>query len=338
MEVLKDVSLKAFNTFGIEAKADLLMHVKSVQDLREVYGDENLKEQEKLILGGGSNILLTKDFKGLVMINSIQGRSIVKESDDHVWVKVGGGEVWHEFVLWTISEGWGGVENLSLIPGSVGAAPMQNIGAYGVELKDSFYELEAFNKETGKVEVFQHSACEFGYRTSVFKTALKDRYVIVNVTFCLNKKPIFNTSYGAIEKQLQNDQVEELSLKAVSDAVIVIRESKLPDPKKIGNSGSFFKNPIISREQFDKLIVKYPDVAHYDVGDGNIKIAAGWLIDKSGWKGKRFGEYGVHEKQALVLVNYSSARGNDIYQLSEDIMEDVRKRFGIELEREVNVI
>lgn len=338
MKVSRNVSLKDLNTFGIDAKANQLIEVHSVEDVKAFCQDDAFQSVDKLVLGGGSNILLTQDFDGVVVLNKITGKEVIREDEQHVYVKIGGGEVWHEFVLWAIENHWAGIENLSLIPGSVGAAPMQNIGAYGVEIKDTFFELEAVNRQTGEVEVFDLETCQFGYRSSIFKTSHKDQYIIANVTFRLNKTPQFNTSYGAIQSQLEANGIKELSIKAVSDAVIQIRESKLPDPKEIGNSGSFFKNPVVDKDTFEQLFEKYPDVAHYPLEDGTVKLAAGWLIDKGGWKGKQFGDYGVHKRQALVLVNYANATGSQIYQLSEDIKQDIKAKFGVDLEREVNII
>lgn len=338
MNIQENVSLKPYNTFGLDVTSRWFLQLNTVDDIKEFLSNEHFASLQKLILGGGSNVLLLKDYPGIVLQNKIMGKEIVKEEGDFVWVKAGAGETWHDFVLWTIENGWGGLENLSLIPGSVGAAPMQNIGAYGAEIKDTFFQLEAVNRSTGEIEVFDLDTCEFGYRSSIFKTIVKDQYIIVNVSFRLFKKPVFNISYGAIEQQLETDGVKELSLRAVSNAVIKIRQSKLPDPKQIGNAGSFFKNPVVDTELFEAIKKEYPDVANYPLENGLIKLAAGWLIDKSGWKGKRFDNYGVHEKQALVLVNYSDASGKQIYDLSEKIMKDIHSKFGVQLEREVNII
>ncbi len=291
-----------------------------------------------LVVGGGSNMLLTKDYKGLVIKNQLKGIEIIKEVGDGVWVKAQAGEVWHELVMWCIDRGLAGLENLSLIPGCVGAAPMQNIGAYGVEIKDTFFELEALNFTTGELRKFNNSECQFGYRESVFKRALKDQYLITSVTFKLSKTPNFQTTYGAIQQELEKMGVNELSIKAVSQAVINIRSSKLPNPKEIGNAGSFFKNPVVSQQIADALKANYPDAPVYPVADG-CKLAAGWLIEKAGWKGLTIDhKYGVHKLQALVLVNYGGASGNEVFQLSEDILQDVKQKFGVMLEREVNII
>lgn len=335
----KNVSLKPYNTFGIEAKAAEMTKVSSIDDIEELI-ERRIFEKNRLILGGGSNILLTKDFNGLVVKNELKGIELVSEDNNHVYVRSGAGEVWHNFVLWCISNNYAGIENLSLIPGNVGASPMQNIGAYGVEIKDTFYELEAVNLETGELKKFNNADCEFGYRESVFKNIYKDRFIITSVTYKLNKRPNFNTSYGAIEQELEKMGVKDLSIKAISDAVIAIRSSKLPDPKKIGNSGSFFKNPVIPNEQYEKLKTQFPNVSAYPAEPDMTKIAAGWLIEQAGWKGKTLGDgtYGVHKLQALVLVNYGGATGQQIYQLSQDIIDSVKEKFGVELHREVNIL
>ena len=336
MQILENASLKHLNTFGIDVNAEKLMTFGSVNELVE--GLERVKNDQLLILGGGSNVLLMKDVSGCVLHNQIKEISVIDETDRHIKVKVGAGESWHEFVMHCISKNWAGVENLSLIPGSVGAAPMQNIGAYGVEIKSVFQELEAVEITTGNTRIFTNKECEFGYRESVFKRALKGQFIITSVTFQLNKTPDFKISYGAIQAELESMGVSELSLKAVSQAVINIRRSKLPDPAEIGNAGSFFKNPIVPISMVEDIRVNYPNCASYPVNDEFSKIAAGWLIDQAGWKGKTFGNHGVHPKQALVLVNYGGATGQNIYDLSTKILEDVKLKFGVTLEREVNVI
>ena len=337
MSMQQNISLKPFNTFGIDVKTKLFLEWNSVEDVVEYAKSEELKSHNRLILGGGSNMLLTEDFDGLAIKNNILGRELISESGNDVIVKIGGGEVWHDIVLWTISQGWNGMENMSLIPGSMGAAPIQNIGAYGIELKDVFVELEAIDLSTGEQKTFSLEECEFGYRNSVFKNFYKGKYVIVSVTLRLSKEENFNTKYGAISQELEIAGVTKLSAKAISNAVITIRKSKLPDPNELGNSGSFFKNPIIPVSQYEEAKYDYPALPSYPAGDGLVKVPAGWLIDQSGWKGKRIGNCGVHTKQALVLVNYGGATGNEIFQLSEDIIADVIQKFGIELEREVNV-
>lgn len=337
MNFKQDISVLQYNTFGIDVRAKYFAEFSTESDLINLLQTSEVKNNEQLILGGGSNILLTQNFDGIVLKNNIKGIEVIKEEGEFVYIKSGAGEVWHEFVLYCIENNYGGVENLSLIPGSVGASPMQNIGAYGVEIKDVFYSLEAVNKETLQKEVFLHKDCEFGYRESVFKRKLKNKYVITSVTYKLSKKPEFNISYGAITQELENMGVKELSVKAVSDAVINIRESKLPNPKEIGNAGSFFKNPVVDAATFSRIKAKFPNVANYPLENEEVKLAAGWLIDTLGWKGKTLGNYGVHKNQALVLVNYGGAKGKDIYDLSSKIMEDVKEKFGVELEREVNI-
>jgi UDP-N-acetylmuramate dehydrogenase len=332
-----NVSLKAFNTFGIDVYARLFAQANNEDHVRYVIQSADFSSNANLILGGGSNILFTKNFDGIVLQNNIQGIDLVEESDSHVLVKVGGGVVWHEFVLYCLNRGWNGVENLSLIPGSVGASPMQNIGAYGVEIKELFHELEAIHLKSGEIHYFNASDCDFGYRESVFKNKFKGEYLISRVTYKLSKKGVFNVSYGAIEKQLDIMGIQELTAAAISAAVIAIRQSKLPDPKKIGNSGSFFKNPIVTEPVYDAVKESFPDAVGYPAMDGHMKLAAGWLIDQAGWKGKTFGNYGVHKNQALVLVNYGGASGSEIYDLSEEILISIKEKFGVQLEREVNI-
>jgi UDP-N-acetylmuramate dehydrogenase len=291
-----------------------------------------------LILGGGSNILLTKNFDGLVLKNEILGIEKLKEDEEHVYVKAGAGVNWHQLVVHCINNNWAGMENLSLIPGNTGASPMQNIGAYGVEIKDFFYDLEAFHLEEKKIVVFNLQDCEFGYRESVFKRKFKNQFVIISVTYRLSKQPVFNTSYGAIEQELETMGVKELSIQAISQAVINIRSSKLPDPAVIGNAGSFFKNPEIASNEFAILKDNFPTIVGYKLPNGNVKLAAGWLIEQCGWKGYRNGDAGCHAKQALVLVNYGNATGAEIYALSTSIINSVEEKFGVGLEREVNII
>jgi UDP-N-acetylmuramate dehydrogenase len=335
MSVTHNISLKPYNTFGINATAKEFSTFRTVEEL-----DQLIRKSGKnnfMILGGGSNILLTKNYGGYVLKNEIAGIDIVKEDENHVYVKAGAGENWHQFVLFCIGRDLAGVENLSLIPGNVGASPMQNIGAYGVEIKDVFHDLEAFHIKSRKVMTFTHADCEFGYRESVFKNKYKGEHVILNVTCRLNKIPHYNTSYGAVEEELQRMN-KGVSIQTISQAVINIRTSRLPDPAKIGNAGSFFKNPTIPVKQFDELKKEHPGVPAYPQGHGLVKVAAGWLIEQCGWKGYRRGDAGVHEKQALVLVNHGNASGRDIYELSEEIRRSVVKKFRIELEREVNVV
>jgi UDP-N-acetylmuramate dehydrogenase len=335
--IYENQPLLLFNTFHIAAQCSYFSEIRSEDDFRALVKEPLYQSNEKLVLGGGSNLLFTQDFKGMVIHNSITGKELVKESSEHVWVRAGAGEVWHEFVLWSIANNYAGLENLSLIPGRVGASPMQNIGAYGVEIKDLFDHLEAMDMHTGEKVIFDKGQCEFGYRESVFKRKLKNKYLITAVTFRLNKKPVFNTSYGAIEAELKEMGAKELSIKAVSDAVIRIRSSKLPDPAVIGNAGSFFKNPEIPMEQYEELKKNFPALVAYPVGNNAMKLAAGWLIEQAGWKGYRKGDAGVHKNQALVLVNYDKAKGNEIYDLSTEVLKSVKEKFGVELEREVNI-
>ncbi len=330
-------SLQPYNTFGIDVNADGLFTIETVDELRDVLQDESLKNQSKLILGGGSNILFTQPVKGVVLLNRLKGIEILMEDDEYVYVQVGAGVVWHQFVLWAVEKGFGGIENLSLIPGSVGAGPMQNIGAYGVELKDSFYELEAMNLSTLEIQKFTAEDCKFGYRESVFKNELKNQYFITSVSFRLTKHPQLNTSYGAISTELAARGVITPTVKDVSDAVISIRQSKLPDPKILGNSGSFFKNPEITKEHFEKLQQQHPNVVAYPTSTSNMKLAAGWMIEQCGWKGKIVGNTGSHKDQALVLVNYGGATGSEVYQLALDIKKSVFDKFGVEINPEVNI-
>ena len=328
-------NLQSFNTFGIQAQAAQLAEAHSVDQMRALIDAHGTPD---LVLGGGSNVLLRGDVDGFVLVNRIPGVEVVSQEEDRVRVRVGGGVVWHDFVLHCIDQGWAGVENLSLIPGSVGAAPMQNIGAYGVEIKDVFHRLEALHIATGEVHTFNHQGCAFGYRESVFKRALKGQHIIAHVEFDLSLTPTFHTEYGAIQAELETMGVTELSIRAISDAVIRIRQSKLPDPAQIGNAGSFFKNPVVPRAEYERIREAHPNVVAYPAGEGHMKLAAGWLIDQAGWKGHLRGTHGVHDRQALVLVNHGGAQGQDIWQLSEDILQDVKARYGVTLEREVNII
>lgn len=340
MDLKQDISLKPYNTFGIEAKAAFFIEINSLNDLKEVLNSKEISHLPKLILGGGSNLLFTKDWSGLVIKNQIKGIEVIKEDEDSVYIKSGAGENWHQFVLHCIEEGFSGVENLSLIPGTVGAAPMQNIGAYGVEIKDVFHELEALEISTGTLRTFSGEECEFGYRYSIFKdeAKAKDKYIITSVTFKLNKKPEFITSYGDIQKTLEQMRVKKLSIKAISDAVVYIRQSKLPDPAEIGNAGSFFKNPTIPKADFEKLQKEYPEMPGYPLQKEKVKVPAGWLIEQCGWKGKALGNIGVHKNQALVLVNFGGGKGEDIKKLAFDIQSSVIKKFGIKLLPEVNIV
>ncbi len=331
-----NISLKPFNTFGFDLKAEHFIRFSSILGLSEILKEH--AEKPLFILGGGSNILLTKNVEGLVLKNEIKGIKIIEDHEDFVIVESGAGEVWHEFVVHCINNGWAGIENLSLIPGSVGASPMQNIGAYGVEIKDVFTYLSALNIATGEMENFNAEQCKFGYRESVFKQALKGKYIICYVAFKLSKKAIKNTTYGAIEDELKKMGVSDPSIEDISKAVISIRQSKLPNPAEIGNAGSFFKNPIVSEQHVQKLQKIYPNIPNYPSINGTKKLAAGWLIEKAGWKGKTIGNIGVHKNQALVLVNYGGGSGEEILALSTAIIEDIKTKFDVELEREVNIM
>jgi UDP-N-acetylmuramate dehydrogenase len=337
MQVHKNYLLKELNTFGISAYAKYFSEFNSTEELQVLLNNAD-KQISTFILGGGSNVLFTKDFDGFVLKNNIPGIEVVKEDQNDIFIRAGAGVNWHQFVKYSVNNNYAGVENLSLIPGNVGASPMQNIGAYGVEIKDVFYELEAFHLNEKSLQKFTSADCEFGYRESVFKKKFKNQFVILNVTYRLKKNPVFNISYGAIGQELKKMNVQDLSVKAVSDAVINIRTSKLPDPKIIGNAGSFFKNPVINIDQFSQFKKKHPDVPFYKSGNAHFKIPAGWLIEQCGWKGYRNGDAGCYEKQALVLVNYGKATGQEILELSEKIKLSVREKFGILLETEVNII
>jgi len=343
MKIFEHVSLRPYNSFSIDATARFFARFRSITELEEFVSSEN--KNPMLILGGGSNILFRGDYNGLVLKNEISGISKLDADDEYVYIKSGAGEIWHQFVEHCIQKNWAGLENLSLIPGSVGASPIQNIGAYGVEVKDIFHELEAFHLKEKKVVRFTKSDCAFGYRDSIFKTKYKNQFAIVSVTYQLKKKPVFNTSYGAIEQELEKMSVTELTIKAISDAVIRIRTSKLPNPSVIGNAGSFFKNPEVSGIRYQQLKKEFPRIVGYSLPSGNVKLAAGWLIEQCGpdnngtsWKGYRRGDAGCHEQQALVLVNFGRATGKEIYELSEEILQTVKAKFGVELEREVNVL
>ncbi|WP_339757954.1 UDP-N-acetylmuramate dehydrogenase [Algoriphagus aquimarinus] len=337
MNILENISLKSFNTFGIDKTARFFVSVKSIEELKEALEWAKSQKVNPLILGGGSNILLTQNQDTLVIKIELEGIKVVQEDDDFYFVETGSGVNWHQFVLTAIENNWAGIENLSLIPGTVGASPMQNIGAYGVEIKDVFSSLKALNKETLEIEEFNAEQCQFGYRESVFKHELKGKYVICSVIFRLRKEPVFHTEYGAIQETLEASGISELSLKAISDAVIQIRQSKLPDPKEIGNSGSFFKNPTIPTEQYELLKNHYTSIPGYPNTEGT-KVPAAWLIEQCGWKGKRFGEIGVHVKQPLVLVNYGDGDGNEIKNLATKIQQSVFDKFGISIHPEVNFL
>lgn len=332
----QNVNLKPHNTFGIEVFASGFAQFSTISELKTILQSNTYPQL--LVLGGGSNLLLTKDFNGLVLKNEIQGFKILNETFDKVIVEAGAGEIWHEFVLNCIENQYAGVENLSLIPGSVGACPMQNIGAYGVELKDVFHHLNAYHIGSGEMHIFDKESCHFGYRESVFKNIYKDQYIICSVAFELSKSPKINTSYGAIEAELKTRNILEPTIRDVSNAVISIRQSKLPDPKVLGNAGSFFKNPVVDEIIVKKIQENYPDIPNYPASDGKRKLAAGWLIEQAGWKGKTIETYGVHKLQALVLVNYGGSTGSQIFNLSTQIIESIEQKFDVTLEREVNIL
>jgi UDP-N-acetylmuramate dehydrogenase len=337
MKIQHDFSLKNYNTFGIEAKAKQFIAVHSIEELKTVLAEN--QNQKKFILGGGSNMLLTQDIDALVIHIDLKGKKILNEDDDFVWVESMAGENWHEFVLWTIDQNFGGLENMSLIPGNVGTTPVQNIGAYGAEIKDTFVSCDAVKIVSNEIKTFTNSECKFGYRESIFKHEVKDKYIITSVTFKLKKHHHdINIGYGDIQAELAKKEISNPTIKDVSNAVIAIRNTKLPNPKELGNSGSFFKNPIISRELFLKVQEKFPDIKHFDISPTQVKVPAGWLIEKAGFKGKRFGDAGIHKNQALVLVNYGNATGQEILNVSKDIQATILKEFGIAIEAEVNVI
>ena len=335
MNIQSDFSLKAYNTFGIEAKAKQFISVHSIAETKEVLR----LNQEIFVLGGGSNMLLTQDINKLVIHIDLKGKSIIQEDEENVWVKANAGENWHEFVLWCIDHNYGGIENLSLIPGNVGTTPIQNIGAYGIEIKDVFASCEAININSLEIKEFNKETCQFGYRESIFKNILKDQFIITSVVFKLTKKNHkTNSSYGAIETELTNNNISSPTIKDISNAVIAIRKSKLPDPKELGNSGSFFKNPIISSDKYKELHEKHPEMPHYVISETEVKVPAGWLIEQAGFKGKRFGDAGIHKNQALVLVNYGNATGQEIVAVSKDIQKTIIEKYEIAIEAEVNII
>ncbi len=338
MDMLKienDISLKAFNTFGIDVKAAQFLTIQSVDSLK-VLRQEGFLAKKMLILGGGSNLLFTNDFQGLVLYNSLKGVEIVGEDKHYIMIKAWGGESWCDFVDYTVKNNWGGLENLSLIPGTVGAAPVQNIGAYGAELKDCLYTLEAFNLETGEIKEFSNSLCAFGYRDSIFKNKEKGEWFVLNVTFCLDKNPNPRITYAPLNNILKNKI--DVNIQEISATVKQIRRSKLPDPQELCNAGSFFKNPVLSQEQLNNLQNRRPNLPYYNLGNHQYKISAAWLIEKAGWKGYRNGQVGVNGKQPLVLVNFGGASGSDILNLSKQIQSSLFKKFGINLEREVRVV
>jgi len=336
--VLENASLKNYNTFGIDAKARFLAEVSSADQLQQYIKDGTFSDQKILVIGGGSNVLFTKYFDGWVLVNEIKGKGKIAEDENSFLIQVAGGENWSDFVDYCVERNLYGLENLSLIPGKVGAAPVQNIGAYGVEQCELMVSLEAINLKTGEISIFENENCEFGYRSSIFKTKEKGNWFILNVTYQLKKTPVFNLEYGPLKAAFEGESPHSISLKDVSEAVKNIRRSKLPDPAIIGNAGSFFKNPVVSKEKLENIKSRFPNMAFYEMEDGSVKIPAGWLIETCGWKGKTLGQAGVHGKQALVLVNKGNASGAEILHLSKHIQSDVLKQFNIELEPEVLIM
>jgi len=333
-----NISLKPFNTFGIDVKARYYAEADSMESLQDLLSAALKKNLPVFILGGGSNVLFTQDFVGLVIRILIPGVKVLREDSENIWLQVGAGENWHQLTMHCVEQNWGGLENLSLIPGTVGAAPIQNIGAYGVELKDALEEVHALRIADGSSHVFNNADCHFGYRNSIFKNSHRNQFIVCAILLRLNKNPKLQISYGAVAETLKKMGNGQPTLRAVSDAVMQIRRSKLPDPREIGNAGSFFKNPEISEEQFNILLNKYPEMPHYVLGNKQIKIPAGWLIEQCGWKGKRSGNVGIYPKQALVIVNYGQATGAEIKNLAEQIQNSVYDKFAINLVTEVNII
>jgi len=336
-DIIQNAPLKKLNTFGVDATALWFSEINSPEELEGLFTDHRWKNMKRLVIGGGSNMLFTRDFDGLVLRMNIKGISSRVEGED-IYVTAGAGVVWNDLVKYCVEQGFAGLENLSLIPGSVGASPIQNIGAYGVELKDSFYSCEAFMAETGEIVTFMNADCNFGYRESIFKTELKGKAIILSVTYKLSVRPSLNTTYGAISSELERRGIKNPGIKEISEVVSEIRVSKLPDPSTIGNAGSFFKNPVITVEKFRQLQSSFPDIVHYCLPNHTVKLAAGWLIEQCGWKGRKIGEAGTWKNQALVIVNHGNSTGSAIYDLSSAIIKDVKERFGIDLEREVNII
>lgn len=338
MEIKRNFDLKTYNSFGVSAKADMCSIVSTLKELQFVIEKNKGLNKELYPIGGGSNILLTQDLDKWVLINELKGIKVINENETEIEIEVMSGEVWHDFVLLCLDKGWYGLENLSLIPGSVGASPIQNIGAYGVEVKDYIQKVKTVDLSSGEVEEFDNSSMRFEYRNSIFKQELKGQKFITHVSFKLLKEAKVNIKYSALLDELTSRSIIDPSPKDVSDAVIAVRKSKLPDPAELGNSGSFFKNPVISDVDFLHIKEKFGEMPSYPAGEGKVKLAAGWLIDQAGWKGYQNGAYGVHKKQALVLVNYGEASGGEIRDLSSKIIADIEKKFGVTLEREVNVL
>ena len=336
MNIAHDVSLKKYNTFGIDAKASSFVSVSTLDELKEALSTTT---KRKFVLGGGSNMLIKNDIEALVIHINLKGIEVVKEDNNSIWLEVAAGENWHSFVMHCVNNNYGGVENLALIPGNTGTSPVQNIGAYGVELKDVFDSCSAINRNSLESKIFTHSDCKFGYRESIFKNEAKDLYVITSVTFKLSKKDHnLNTGYGAIQEVLKQKEIKNPTIKEIAEAVIHIRSSKLPDPKLLGNSGSFFKNPVIRKELYDSLQSKHAGMPVYPISNEEVKVPAGWLIEQAGFKGYRIEDAGVHDKQALVLVNYGNATGDNLWDLALQIKDEVYKKFKINIEPEVNIV
>jgi len=338
MEILKNISLKPYNTFAIDVKAAGFVELHDVNELLQLQQEGHFQANSFLIQGGGSNILFTDDFDGLVIRNRIGGIEAQEQDHGKVLLKAGAGIVWDELVHHCIEKGYGGIENLVLIPGSVGASPLQNIGAYGVELKDTFYSLDALDINTGEVRTFSKDDCAFGYRDSVFKKELKGKYIILSVSLLLSSTHVPDVSYGAIRDELESMGIVNPGIREVGEAVATIRQKKLPDPEEIGNAGSFFKNPVIDEQIFEEIRNRYPDMPSYKGETGMVKVPAGWMVEKCGWKGQTLGNAGVHDRQALVLVNRGDATGKEVLHLARRIKASVFDEFGIDLEMEVNII
>ncbi len=337
MNIIENYPLKRYNTFGIDVKAKAFAEISRIEDLREIYSAEETRALRKIIIGGGSNILFKEDVDALLIKNSIPGINISAEDEDTINLEAGAGVIWNDLVNYCVEHNYGGIENLALIPGTAGAAPMQNIGAYGQEIKDVFVSLRGIDTSSQEEKLFGKDECEFGYRDSIFKRKLREKFVITHVTLKLSKIPVVNTGYSVLKSEIERLGIKNPGIKDISRIVSGIRISKLPNPEIIGNAGSFFKNPVINDDQFEKLKEKFPDIVGYPSESGGMKIAAGWLIESCGWKGKRYGNAGVHEKQALVLVNYGSAGGKEILELAGKIKESVYQKFGITLHEEINI-
>lgn len=338
-QIEENKDLRALNTFGFRVKAKFFTTIHSKEELHELIHSDLYQREERLILGGGSNILFKRDYDGLVIKVDLKGITVVSQTEDSLLLQVASGEVWHELVLHCVKNNWGGIENLSLIPGLVGAAPIQNIGAYGTEIKNMITQVEAIDLKTGLTKLFTNEECCFGYRESVFKNALREKYFISSITLTLTKKNHrLNTSYGAIHETLSSMNIEQPTIKSISDAVIAIRQSKLPDPRVIGNAGSFFKNPSITVNHYQSLQKNNTTIPSYPSANQEVKVPAGWLIEQCGWKGKKINHVGVHPKQALVLVNYGDGKGEDVFDLALKIASSVKEKFNIELTPEVNII